>query len=96
MQIKMSRHCAEKVAAAGISAADLSEAFNNPDTTYPSNRYPTQDKRIGNGLCLCVDRNTGIIVTVFQHKVETNLRADQRDRDALAWNKRRAQLQPTH
>lgn len=88
MDFKMSRHCAEKVVSAGISADAISEAYSNPDTTYPSHRYPNQEKRIGAGLCLCVDRTTGVIVTVFQHKVETALRPDQTDRDALAYGRR--------
>lgn len=89
MQVKMSRHCTEKVLSAGISVADISGVYNNPDMTYPSHRYPSQEKRIGNGLCLCVDRETGVVVTVFKHKVETDLRADQTDRDALAYGRRR-------
>jgi len=92
MNVKMSRHCAEKVAAGVFNSRDLHEAYNNPDTVYPSLKYPTQEKRIGNGLCLCVDKRTGVVVTVFVHKVETALRSDQTDRDAVAW----ANRQPKH
>lgn len=88
-QVRMSRHAATKVAEAGITATALSEAYNSPETTYASHRYPNQEKRIGNGLCLCVDKATGVVVTVFVHKTETDLRADQTDRDALRYGQRR-------
>jgi len=91
MNVSMSRHAATKVAEAGISLRDVQEAYSSPDTTYASHRYPNQEKRIGNGLCLCVDKTTGVIVTVFVHKVETDLRADQTDRDALRYGQRRQQ-----
>lgn len=88
MNIPMSRHASLKLAEAGFSPAAVAEAYSNPTVTYPSGRYKGQEKRIGGGLCLCVDTATGVIVTVFIHKAETALRADQTDRDAVAWSKR--------
>lgn len=83
----LTAHAQQKAIEFGLE--DVRGVYNDPDTTYPSLKYPHQEKRVGKGLCLCVEKATGKVVTIFRHSVETALRPDQKDAGALAWASRR-------
>lgn len=85
MNVPMSAHAAKQIAAKGFPMSAVAEVWHNPDTRYPSFRYPGQHKRIGNGICLCCDDVTGRIITVFVNQTATELRKDQTDADAKRW-----------
>lgn len=89
IDVRISEHCTAKALAGGIDLDDIAAVYNDPDTVYPSLRYPHQEKRIGRGLCLAVDKRNGVVCTVFKDRIETDLRADQVDIDALAYGRRR-------
>lgn len=85
----MTAHAARTIAAKGFPLAAVQEVWRNPEVTYPSHRHPGQHKRIGNGICLCCDDRTGMVITVFVNETETALRPDQRkDQDAVRWARR--------
>jgi hypothetical protein len=85
-EITLTAHAVRTISAKGISPQTVREVWESPDVTYPSHRHPGQHKRVGKGLCLACDDQTGRIITVFVDRVETDLRPDQRrDADAVAW-----------
>lgn len=88
-EIRMTKHAAEKMTTLGLTPSDIAAAFSEPEVSYPNRRYPGQERRIANGLCITVNVETGVVVTLYVHKIETDLRADQTDRDALAYARRR-------
>lgn len=73
----LSKHCVEQAKAKGLPLEAIRAAAVDPEVTYESHRYPGQYKHIKDGLCVVVDRNRSIIITVFLHHVRTALRPDQ-------------------
>lgn len=92
MNVKLSAHALRKVLAGGFAPQAVHAAYNDPEVVYPSRRYPGQERRIAQGVCLAVDIASGVVVTMYIHNTATALRSDQTDADAVAW----AQRQPTH
>lgn len=89
MQITMTAHAMRTIEAKGFDLNVVREVWANPDVRYPSHRHPGQHKRIGRGICLACDDQTGRIITVFVNHEMTALRSDQtQDRDAVAWANR--------
>lgn len=86
MLISMTAHAVRTIEAKRIDLNDVRAVWESPDVQYPSHKHPGQHKRIGRGLCLACDDQTGRIITVFVDRVETDLRKDQRfDPQAVAW-----------
>ena len=92
MVVEITAHAMRQIASKGFDLATVEAVWRNPDYTYPSHRYPDQHKRVGGGLCLCCDNSSGRIVTVFVNQTETDLRPDQRDRDAVRYGQTRARM----
>lgn len=82
-------HAIMTAEAKGFDLSAVEAVWRDPDITYPSGRYRGQHKRLGAGLCLCCDDKTGKVITVFVDREETDLRSDQTDSDAQAWNRSR-------
>lgn len=76
-RIILTRHCVEQARAKGLDLAAIRAAAADPDVTYESHRHPGQYKHIKDGLCVVVDRDRAVIITVFLHHVRTALRPDQ-------------------
>lgn len=84
--ITLTAHAVRTIEAKGIRLEDVRAVWASPDVQYASHKHPGQHKRIGRGLCLACDDQTGRIITVFVDQVETDLRPDQRfDPQAVAW-----------
>lgn len=66
--VKMTRHAAEQFAARGLDGVALYDTFFNPEVVYTLPNYPNQERRKGNGVVLCVDKESGVVVTVFGTK----------------------------
>ena len=88
-EVNMTAHALRTIESKGFDLRIVADVWANPDTQYPSHRYPGQHKRCGQGIALACDDETGLIITVFINREVTALRHDQRnDRDAVAWAKR--------
>jgi hypothetical protein len=85
----LTRHVVAQALAKGWNVADIQAAADYPQTTYANGRYPNQMRHIRNGIVAIVNVLTGEVVTCYANVVETELRADQRDRDAQAYGRRR-------
>lgn len=83
--MKLTVHAKSTIATKGISLATVEAVWRDPEMTYPSHRHPGQHKRVGQGIALCCEDETGKVITVIIHQTNTPLRADQLDADALAW-----------
>lgn len=77
MALSITAHAVKQVQAKGFALRDVVAVAQRPDFAYESRRYPGQEKRIGNGLCVVVDPKAQRIITVFEHLVRTSLRPDQ-------------------
>lgn len=77
-QPTITRHCAEQAIAKGFTARQTWLAMTDPDIVYPSSRrYGHQERRIRDGIVLCVDKVTNTAITCYTNVVETELRPDQ-------------------
>lgn len=89
MTFKMTHHCMKQALAKGIDPLDILEAASYPTVVYESRRYPGQMRHVRGDLCVIIAEDGVTIVTVYLNVVETDLRPDQTDRDALRYGKGR-------
>lgn len=68
-----------------LSAADF------PGITYDNGRFPGQRRHIRGDIVAVVDPVKQTVITVYKNVVETDLRPDQKDRDAKRYAARRGQ-----
>lgn len=87
---RVTRHAAAQAAAKGFDMRAVVRAAVEPTVTYANGRYAGQMRHIREGIVAVVDTRTRTIVTVYANVVETDLRADQTDRDAMRYGKRKA------
>jgi hypothetical protein len=86
----LSAHVVKQARDKGVDLAAVAECVDNPSTSYPSGRYPGQERRIRGDICVVVDPAAKKAITVYLDRVETDLRKDQRnDSDALEYERRR-------
>lgn len=72
------RHFVEQAKAKGFTARQTWLAMTDPDIVYPSAaRYGHQERRIRDGVVVCVDKVTNTAITCYVNVVETDLRPDQ-------------------
>lgn len=84
MQFRLCQHATKQAEAKGIHPDAVLRAANHPSVTYDNRRHPNQRRHIRDGICAVVDPAAGKVVTFYLDRVETPLRADQIDPDALA------------
>lgn len=82
-------HVVEQAESKGIDIAQIIKAVEAPATTYANGRFPGQMRHIRDGICVVVDPAGRKAITVYLDRVETDLRADQTDADALKYGRRR-------
>jgi len=75
--ITLAHHVFTMAGRKGLSLADVIAVLRRPDVTYPHGKIPSQVRYIGRGLCVVVDEDARRAVTVYLHKVETEMRPDQ-------------------
>jgi hypothetical protein len=85
----LSTHARKQATMKGWSHEDVLAAANNPSTTYENRRYPGQMRHIRGSIVAVVHPETKKIVTAYENVTETNLRPDQTDKDAKAYQRRR-------
>lgn len=73
----LSPHAARQAAAKGITPAALLAAANDPACTYPSGRYPGQERHTRDGIVAICDPASMQVVTVYLDVVVTERRPDQ-------------------
>lgn len=71
----------------GFAHSDVLDAANNPAHTYPNGRYEGQMRHVKNGIVAVVEPDSKTVRTVYADQVETDLRPDQKDDDALAYSR---------
>jgi hypothetical protein len=86
-RFRLHPHAAKMAATKGFSERDVLDAANNPTHTYENGRYAGQMRHVRGNLCVIVDPIRRVIVTVYANTVETALRGDQADRDALQYGR---------
>jgi len=86
-----SAHALVQASQKGFAPAEVLAAADNPQISYDNGRFPGQRRHIRNGLVAVVDPARQIVVTIYEHKVETDVRPDQTDKDALRYKARRGQ-----
>jgi len=86
----MTRHAARQAAMKGFDPAAIYRAANFPAITYENGRFPGQWRHIRDGVVAVVDPENSTIITVYQNVIETALRADQTDADALRYGRQSA------
>lgn len=86
---RLSPHAAKQATMKGFHPNSVLEAAENPEHTSPNGRYEGQFRHVRNGIVAVVDPNRQEVVTTYKHNVETNLRADQTDRDAKRYERNR-------
>lgn len=91
MKHTLSHHVVKQALAKGWTVQQIQDAADKPQVTYANGRYPNQMRYIRDGIVAIVDPLKGEVVTCYANVVETDLRADQRDRDAQNYNRRRRQ-----
>jgi hypothetical protein len=75
----LSPHAGRQAALKGYSPEAVLEAANDPSCTYPSGRFPGQERHTRGGLVAICDPSTMLVVTVYADVVETPLRPDQKE-----------------
>jgi hypothetical protein len=91
-EYRLSFHAQRQAQQKGWSSKEVLLAANSPLHTYRNGRFEGQFRHVRNGLVAVVNPATSLVVTVYADTKETELRADQTDGDALAWeagNKKR-------
>ena len=81
------QHAYEKINGDVDLAIAVMAAANNPTVTYANGRFPGQVRRI-RGNIVVITAGTRV-VTFYANIVETDIRADQTDADALAYQARK-------
>jgi hypothetical protein len=85
---RLTLHAQQQAAAKGWTVEDVLLAAAKPLHTYRSGRVAGQVRHVRNGIVAVIDPATAKVVTVYVDRVETALRVDQRDSDALHWDAR--------
>ena len=88
MKFRMTRHAVEQAELKGFAVDEVLAAAENPSTRYANGRYAGQWRHIRGDLCVVVS-DDGAIITLYRNVVETDLRADQTDRDARRYAAKR-------
>lgn len=83
-------HALKQASLKGISTNSVLQAANHPTITYENRRFEGQRRHIRDDVVAVVDEARSLVITVYRNVVETDLRADQTDSDALKYGKRRA------
>lgn len=86
---RITHHAKTQAESKGFTVADIQAAAMHPSVTYANGRYPNQMRHIRNGLVAVVDTVNRTVVTIYADVIETDLRPDQTDRDALRYGKGR-------
>jgi hypothetical protein len=82
------RHSYAKINGDVALARRVGHAANLPSVTYPNGRVPGQMRHIKDGMVAVVDPKSQKIITFYENVVETDLRPDQTDKDALTYRER--------
>lgn len=85
-EYRLTYHAQRQAREKGWSSKEVLLAANQPLHTYRNGRVAGQFRHVRNGLVAVVDPATKKVVTVYADCVETKLRRDQHDQDALAWD----------
>lgn len=88
----LTRHAYAKVNGDVALARRVGKAANMPSVTYPNGRVPGQMRHIRDGMVAVVDPNSRKIITFYENIVETDIRPDQKDKDALTYAERKRRL----
>ena len=86
-----SAHALVQASQKGFTPAEVLAAADNPQISYDNGRFPGQRRHIRNGLVAVVDPARQIVVTIYENVKETEVRADQTDKDAQRYTARRGQ-----
>ena len=86
---RITHHARTQADAKGFSIGEVQAAAMHPTITYANGRFPSQMRHIRGNVVAIVDVPKRMIVTVYSNVVETPLRPDQTDADALAYGKRK-------
>lgn len=87
MTYQMTHHARTQAQAKGFLTADVYMAASQPSITYANGRFEGQMRHIRGNIVAVVKGET--IITVYENVRETDLRPDQKDRDALRYGKGR-------
>ena len=85
-KITYTHHFLMQAAAKGFTADQITEAIRTPYDVNDVLRYPGQRRYMGGGVAVVMDGNRAI--TIYEDKVVTPLREDQRN-DPAALNSQR-------
>lgn len=91
MMFTLSAHAIKQANEKGFPVAAVLDAAARPSITYDNGRFPGQRRHIANGIVAVVDPVREVVITVYANVIETDVREDQKDRDAQRYAKRRGQ-----
>lgn len=86
---RLDPHAARQANQKGFSHSDVLAAANDPHVTYDNGRYPDQKRHIRGDIVAVVHPESKRVITTYLNVAETDLRPDQKDRDALRYGARK-------
>lgn len=78
-------HAVKTAANKGFSKEAVLEAANEPHHTYDNGRFKGQKRHVRGTICAVVDPERKVVITAYLNTIETAIRPDQQDADALAY-----------
>jgi len=87
---RLQPHAVKMAASKGFTREQVLEAANTPSHTYANGRYPGQFRHIKGSVCAVVNPATKSVITVYLNTLETEVRPDQKDPDAVRFASRKS------
>ena len=87
---RLTAHALRQSLAKGFNPDAVLRAASDPAITYANGRYVGQVRHIRDGIVAVVDPTAHSVITVYANVVETDLRPDQKDADAVRYGRGRS------